>query len=134
MTAAANRIRQRQRQRLRLRRVVYWSALVPAAGASLLDECPPPYVELFSSLASASPDNTVSLPFAVWQGAFVQDADEQAQRIVHALLPPQPMQYFTASVAPLDVEVPFDYVLSVDDIAMPPGEFGGRRASSTVSG
>ncbi len=118
MTAAANRLG------ARLRRVVYWSAFVPAAGASLLDECPPPYVELFTSLAAASPDNTVSMPFEVWESGFMQDADEQAQRLVHALLVPHPMQYFTASVAPLDVDVPVDYVLSVDDVAMPPGEFG----------
>lgn len=53
---------------------------MPAAGASLLDECPPGYVELFTSLAAASGDNTV--------------------------------------------DVPVDYVLSVDDVAMPPGEYG----------
>lgn len=117
MTAAATRLRQR------LRRVVFWSAFVPAQGASLLDECPPAYVELFTALAQASGDNTVSMPLEVWQSAFMQDADEQAQRIVHSLLLPHPMQYFTATVAPLDVDVPVDYVLSTDDIAMPPGEF-----------
>lgn len=116
MTAAAPRLRDR------LRRVVFWSAFVPAAGASLLDECPAPYVELFTSLAQASGDNTVSMPFEVWQSAFMQDADEQAQRIVHSLLVPHPMQYFTAAVPPLDVDVPVDYLLSTDDIAMPPGE------------
>ena len=117
MTAAAPRLRDR------LRRVVFWSAFVPAEGASLLDECPPPYVDLFVQLAQASGNNTVSMPFEVWQSGFMQDADEQAQRIVHSLLLPQPMQYFTATVAPLDVDVPVDYVLSTDDIAMPPGEF-----------
>lgn len=117
MTAAAPRLRDR------LRRVVFWSAFVPAHGASLLDECPPAYVELFTSLAQASGNNTVSMPFEVWQSGFMQDADEQAQRIVHSLLVPHPMQYFTAAVAPLDVDVPVDYVLSADDIAMPPGQF-----------
>jgi pimeloyl-ACP methyl ester carboxylesterase len=118
MTAAAPRLAER------LRRVVYWSAFVPAAGASLLDECPPSYVELFTSLAASSGSNTVALPFEVWQQGFMQDADEQTQRIVHSLLVPQPMQYFTAAVPPLDVDVPVDYVLSVDDVAMPPGDFG----------
>ncbi len=117
MTATANRLG------ARLRRVVYWSAFVPAAGASLLDECPPPFVELFTLLAAASADNTVSMPFEVWQSNFMQDADESTQRIVHSLLVPHPMQYFTASVAPLDVDVPVDYVVSVDDISMPSGEF-----------
>lgn len=120
LTAAAPRLRPR------LRRLVYWSAFVPADGASLLDECPPPYVELFTSLAQASGDNTVSLPFEVWQSGFMQDASEDVQRLVHGLLVPQPMQYFTETVRALDVaalSVPVDYVLSVDDVAMPPGEW-----------
>ena len=118
MTGAAPRLAHR------LRRLVYWSAFVPADGASLLDEVPPGYVELFTSLAAASGDNTVTMPFEVWQQAFMQDADEQAQRLVHSLLLPHPMQYFTAPVRPLDVDVPVDYVLSTDDVALPPGEHG----------
>lgn len=121
MTAVVPRIADR------LARVVYWSAFVPAAGASLLDECPPPYVELFTSLAGASGNNSVTLPFEVWQSGFMQDAGEDVQRLVHGLLVPQPLQYFSSTVEPLDVgalSVPVDYVLSTDDIAMPPGEWG----------
>lgn len=114
----------------RLSRLVYWSAFVPAAGASLHDEVPPPYQELFGSLAEASGDNTVALPLEVWQQAFMNDAAEEAQRIVHSLMVPQPYQYFTETVAPIEpasLECAVSYVLSEDDIALPPGEFGWAR-------
>ena len=110
----------------RLRRLVYWSAFVPAEGATLLDEVPPPYVELFTQLAGASGDNTVTLPFEVWQGGFMQDAGEDVQRMVHSLLVPQPMQYFTETVPALDLDalgVPAGYVITTDDVALPPGEY-----------
>lgn len=113
----------------RVAKVVYWSAFVPAAGVPLFDECPPPYQELFTTLAGASGNNTVSLPLEVWQGAFMQDASEDVQRLVHSLLVPQPMQYFTEAVAPLDQSHGFDfvYLLSEDDIGLPPGEYGWLR-------
>ena len=110
----------------RLRRLVYWSAFVPAEGATLLDEVPPPYVELFTQLAGASGNNTVTLPFEVWQGGFMQDAGEDVQRMVHSLLVPQPMQYFTETVPALDLDalgVPAGYVITTDDVALPPGEY-----------
>jgi pimeloyl-ACP methyl ester carboxylesterase len=120
VTGAAPRLKDR------LAKVIYWSAFVPAEGRSLLDECPPPYVGLFTSLAEASGNDTVAMPFEVWQSAFMQDAGEDVQRTVHALMVPQPMAYFRETVAPLDVAalgVPVSYVLAQDDIAMPPGEF-----------
>jgi pimeloyl-ACP methyl ester carboxylesterase len=73
----------------RLRKVVYWSAFVPAAGKSLFDEVPPPSQELFGGLAAASGNNSVALPL---------------------------------DVAALGV--PVAYVLSSEDVALPPGEYG----------
>ena len=110
----------------RLSRLVYWSAFVPAADRALIDEVPPPYQELFRGLAEASGTNSVALPFEVFAGAFIQDAPEPVQRLAHGLLVPQPMQYFTTPVTPLDpgaLGVPVSYLLSTDDIALPPGEF-----------
>jgi pimeloyl-ACP methyl ester carboxylesterase len=124
ITGAAPRVAQR------LRKVVYWSAFVPAADTPLYDEVPPPYQELFTAQANASGNNSVALPFEVWQAAFMNDAPEQVQRTVHALMVPQPFQYFTETVEPLDVAalgVPVSYVLSVDDVALPPGEYGWDR-------
>jgi pimeloyl-ACP methyl ester carboxylesterase len=117
LTGAANRLRER------VRKAVYWSAFVPAAGAPLMDEVPPPYRELFTGLAAASGNNSVAMPFEVWQTAFMADAPEPVQRLVHDLLVPHPQQYFTATVDPLHPDIPRSYVLSVDDIALPPGEY-----------
>ncbi|MFI5625869.1 alpha/beta fold hydrolase [Nocardioides sp. NPDC051685] len=113
----------------RVAKVVYWSAFVPAAGVPLYDECPPHYQELFTTLAAASGNNTISMPLEVLQGGFVQDASEDVQKLVHSLLGPQPMQYFTATVEPLDQSHPFEavYLLSEDDIGLPPGEYGWAR-------
>ena len=112
----------------RLRKLVYWSAFVPAAGRSLHDEVPPQYQQLFEAQAEASGNNSVALPLEVWQQAFMNDASEDVQRTVHALLVPQPMQYFTESVDPLGPgAVPVAYVLSSDDVALPPGEYGWAR-------
>lgn len=118
MTGAANRLA------ARVRKAVYWSAFVPAAGAGLIDEVPPPYVELFNGVAAASGNNSVTLPFEVFAGAFIQDAPEPVQKLVYDLLVPQPLQYFTATVDPLHADVARSYVLSVDDVALPPGEYG----------
>ena len=114
----------------RLRKLVFWSAFVPAEGRSLYDEVPPNYQALFDGQAQASGNNSVAMPFAVWQLAFMPDASEDVQRVVHSLLVPQPMQYFTETVAPLDLDnlgVPVAYLLGEDDVALPPGEYGWNR-------
>ncbi|MGX1932358.1 alpha/beta fold hydrolase [Microbacterium resistens] len=119
MTGAAPRLASR------LAKLVYWSAFVLNDGAPLLDEVPPAYVETFTRLAATSGDNSVSLPFDVFASAFMQDASDDVQRVVHRLLTPQPMQYLTESVAAVDpaaLGVPAGYVLSEDDSALPPGE------------
>ena len=118
------------RMAARLRKVVFWSAFVPAAGRSLYDEVPPAYQDLFVQLAQASGNNSITLPFEVWQSAFINDASEDVQRLTHALTVPQPFQYFTQTVAPLDpgaLGIPVSYVLSSDDISLPPGEYGWHR-------
>jgi pimeloyl-ACP methyl ester carboxylesterase len=114
----------------RLRKLVYWSAFVPAAGRSLYDEVPPQYRELFTALAQTSGNNSIALPLEVWQAAFMNDAAEETQKIVHQLMVPQPFQYFTETVDPIDPDslgVPVAYVLSEDDISLPPGEYGWAR-------
>ena len=124
ITGAAPRVRPR------LKRLVYWSAFVPADGKSLYDEVPPPYQDLFTAQAEASGNNSVAMPLEVFQQAFMQDAGTETQRIVHSLLVPHPMQYFTESVAAYDPAadgLDVSYILSSDDVALPPGEFGWAR-------
>jgi len=121
MTGAAHRLAPR------LRKLVYWSAFVPAEGVPLLGDVPPHYAEMFTQLAAASGNNTMTFPYEVFTAAFMQDADENRQRLVHGLLTPQPMQYFTETVAPIDpaaLGVPASYVICAEDLALPPGEYG----------
>jgi pimeloyl-ACP methyl ester carboxylesterase len=105
----------------RLRKVVFWSAFVPEAGRSLYDEVPPDYQELFTQLAQASGNNSVAMPYEIWRSAFITDAAEDVRRLTHSLLVPQPFQYFTETVPPLDPQVPASYVLGSEDILLPPG-------------
>ena len=107
-------------------RRVYYSAFVPLTGEGLVDIVPPDYAGMFGQLAEASGNNSVAMPLPVFQGAFMQDASEEAQRIVHAALVPQPYGYFTDSLdldGLEDLGVPASYVISPDDVALPPGEF-----------
>jgi pimeloyl-ACP methyl ester carboxylesterase len=114
----------------RLRKVVFWSAFVPAEGRPLYDEIPPAYQEMFDQLAQASGNNSIAMPYEVWQSAFINDATEDVARVTHSLLLPHPFQYFTQPVAPLDphaLGVEASYVISSEDISMPPGEYGFHR-------
>jgi pimeloyl-ACP methyl ester carboxylesterase len=121
MTGAAHRLAPR------LRKLVYWSAFVPAEGVPLMGEVPPHYAEMFTQVAAASGNNSVLFPYEVFTAAFMQDAEEGLQRLVHGLLTPQPMQYFTETVKPIDpaaLGVPASYVVGAEDISLPPGEYG----------
>jgi pimeloyl-ACP methyl ester carboxylesterase len=114
----------------RLRKLVFWSAFVPAAGRSLYDEVPPAYRELFTQLAQASGNNSVAMPYEVWRSAFMTDATEEVVQLTHSLMVPQPFQYFTQSVAPPELHalgIPATYVLASEDISLPPGEYGWPR-------
>ena len=119
-----------------LKRLVFWSGFVPEAARPLYDELPPNYQELFSRLAAASDDNTVALPLEVFQGAFMGDADRAAAAAVHSLLRPQPFRTFTdPPVSGEDYRglgVGMHYVLSADDVALPPGEYGWDRFAERI--
>jgi pimeloyl-ACP methyl ester carboxylesterase len=114
----------------RLRKVVFWSAFVPAEGRPLYDEIPPAYQEMFDQLAQESGNNSIAMPYEVWQSAFINDASEDIARLTHSMLLPHPFQYFTQPVAPLDPQalgIQASYVISSEDISMPPGEYGFHR-------
>ena len=120
----------------RLKRLVFWSAFVPEAGRSLNDDVPPDYQSLFAQLAGASADNTVALPLPVFQGGFLTDADPAVAAVVHSVLRPQPYRTFTdqpiGGEAYRDLGIPLDYVLSADDVALPPGEHGWDRFPARI--
>jgi len=96
---------------------------------------PPAYQELFASSAGASGDNTVALPVEVFQGAFMGDASPAAAAVVHSVLRPQPYRTFTDALddeAYRSLGLPLHYVLSQDDVALPPGEYGWSRFAERI--
>jgi pimeloyl-ACP methyl ester carboxylesterase len=114
----------------RLSKVVFWSAFVPAEGHPLYDEIPPAYQVMFDQLVRESGNNSVAVPYEVWKSAFVNDASEDVARVTHSLLVPHPFQYFSRPVAPLDARalgIETSYVISSEDISMPPGQWGFHR-------
>jgi pimeloyl-ACP methyl ester carboxylesterase len=111
----------------RLRKLIYWSAFVPAVGRSLFDEVPPEYQGLFAAQAEASGNNSVTLPYEVWRQGFIADASEPVAQLLYELIVPQPMQYFTETVDVTTHGVPTAYLLGDQDVALPPGEYGWDR-------
>jgi pimeloyl-ACP methyl ester carboxylesterase len=120
MTGAAHRLTDR------VRKLVYWSAFVPDGSLTIVDEMPSEYSTLFLQAAAASDDNTVTLPYEVWSEGFIQDAEPDVRRLVYELLVPQPMGYFTEALGTPDIRslgIPATYLISVDDLVFPPGEY-----------
>jgi pimeloyl-ACP methyl ester carboxylesterase len=121
----------------RLRRLVFWNAFVPEDGNCLNDETPPHYRALFESLAAASGDNTVMLPYPIWREAFIGDADEALARSSYALLSPEPYRCFTDTLdlgAFYGSQIPRSYLNCTEDIALPPGEWGWHPRMSSRLG
>jgi pimeloyl-ACP methyl ester carboxylesterase len=110
----------------RLQRLIFWSAFVLNDGECILDVVPPHYVALFRELSGSSPDYTVSMPWPVWQNAFMQDGGEEAARLAYSLLSPEPMRVYEAKLdqkAFFKLNIPKSYLLTRQDLAMPPGEY-----------
>lgn len=115
----------------RVAKVVYFSAPVPAQGASQNDLLSPEMADYARALVAGSPDGTAALPFEAFQQVMMQNEPEQAQRIVFDQLMPQPGNYMSDSLDAPDVTtigLPVAYVLAQDDLALPlPGaQFAAR--------
>lgn len=121
----------------RIRRLVFWNAFVLLDGESLMDNVPPHYRDLFSALAAASADRTVSMPFPVWREAFINDGDLAMAQQTHRLLTPEPFQPF-ADKLDLKIfhslDIPRSYLNCTEDIALPPGEWGWHPRMSSRLG
>jgi len=77
----------------------------------------------------------VAMPLEVFQGAFMGDAEPAAAAAVHAVLRPQPFRTFTdppADEAYRGLGLPLHYVLSSEDVALPPGEYGWDRFAERI--
>lgn len=107
----------------RIRRLVYWNAFVPNDGECLNDMVPPHYVALFDEISSQSADNSVMLPFPIWQDAFFNDGDGAAAQAAYERLNAHPYATFTDRIAlktnPAEWQIPKSYINCTEDTALP---------------
>lgn len=116
----------------RIQRLIYWNAFVLQDGENMFDNMPEAYYELFTSLAAASGDNTVLLPYEVWRNAFINDADDQMAEETYKMLTPEPCQPFHDR---LDLKkfytlnIPKSYLNCTEDQALPAGFWHPKMSS-----
>lgn len=116
----------------RIQRLIYWNAFVLQDGENMFDNMPEAYYELFTSLAAASSDNTVLLPYEVWRHAFINDADDQMAEETYKMLTPEPCQPFHDR---LDLKkfntlnIPKSYLNCTEDQALPAGFWHPKMSS-----
>ena len=115
ITAIADRMMER------VRRLVYWNAFVPNDGQALNDLVPAHYVEMFKSLVAA--DGSITLPFAVWREAFINDASLALAEQAYAQLNPHPWGTFTEALRlsrpPAAFTCAKSYINCTEDTALP---------------
>jgi pimeloyl-ACP methyl ester carboxylesterase len=111
----------------RIKRLVFLNGFVLRDGFSLRDEIPPHQAELLEELSKESANASVTLPFALWREAFINDADLDLAKSTYAQLSPEPSQ---PTKDKLDLkrfyslETPKSYINCTEDTALPPGEWG----------
>lgn len=115
ITAVADRIG------ARVRRLVYWNAFVPNDGESLNDMVPPHYVDLFNN--TVADDGSVTLPYALWREAFINDASDEVARATYEVLNPHPLKTFSDKIslsrAPAEFDIPKSFINCTEDTALP---------------
>jgi len=118
----------------KIRLLVIQNGFVVRDGHSVLDESPPASPALFEKMAGESADNSFLLPFPVWREAFISGGDLKTAMRTYALLSPERLQ---PAKDKLDLkkfyslDIPKSYINCTEDIALPPGEWGGIRGCRT---
>jgi pimeloyl-ACP methyl ester carboxylesterase len=115
ITGAAHRLADR------VSKVVYYSALVPMRGRSVVEDLPAGDPGFLPKLMEAS-RSRVPLTLELVQRLFMQGVAEDAQRLLAELLTPQPGGYLLDALDVPDVTtlgIPALYILSEDDQALP---------------
>lgn len=116
VTCAAQRIEQR------LARLIFWNALVPADGESMLDFSGSDGASAYRKMAAATADNSIMLRWDRFRASLMQEPPEEVAFLVYGLLTPVPFRSFSdsASVGPFaDVDVPRSYIFGSRDLALP---------------
>ncbi|MFJ4633809.1 alpha/beta fold hydrolase [Streptomyces sp. NPDC088847] len=112
-------------------KVVYYAAQIPIRGRSMLEDNPPEAAAMLQELIDASPNGAISPTLQFVQDIFMQNVDEQSQRLIADLLTPQPGGYFTDSLdvpSLIEMGIPSLYIIGEDDRALPRSgsEFAAR--------
>lgn len=116
----------------RIVRTVFLDALIIQDGHCVFDELPPEYASLFNSLARASSDGTMLIPWEIWRDNFIQDTPEAVARTLWEQLSPEPNQ---VNLDRLDLKgfyslkIPKSFIYCRQDKALPPGYFHPRMSS-----
>src|SRR5262249_5333769 len=111
-----------------IKRLVFQNAFVPADGSPLAMEVPP---EMGAMLARMGPGQGFMLPFPLWRELACNDIDLPAVNEMYAQMAPIPLGFMADK---LDMSAFYElvgagkirtsYVFAVNDIVLPPGEFG----------
>lgn len=112
----------------RIRRMVFWNAFVLDQGSSLGQQTPPAYQAMFATLAAASGDDTLMLPFPLFRDAFINDADAALAREIYDGLYPEYAGLFLEKLdfpSFFTLQVPKSYLYSWDDHSLPHGDATG---------
>ena len=115
----------------RLKRLVFYNAYVIENGRSVFSYVPASMAGAFQALAS--PDGTLTLPFAFFRDHLMNDADLATARAAYALTSPEPL---ARSSEPLDLAgfaqlpVPRSYLYAYGDNVFPAAEFSWHPGMS----
>jgi pimeloyl-ACP methyl ester carboxylesterase len=133
MTGAAHRLAGR------VSKVVYYNALVPQRGRSMVEENPPETggEALMRKLIDSSPNHAISPLLEFVQQMFMQGVAEEAQRMLTELLTPHPGGYFLDALdvpQVTELGIPILYVLAEHDraLARPGAECAARLGLTPV--
>jgi pimeloyl-ACP methyl ester carboxylesterase len=116
----------------RIGSMVFIDALIIEDCQCVFDALPSEYATLFDSLASASFDNTMLIPWEIWRNNFIQDAPELLARSLWEQLSPESNQ---VNLDVLDLKrfyslsIPRSFIYCRQDRALPQGYFHPRMSS-----
>jgi pimeloyl-ACP methyl ester carboxylesterase len=116
----------------RIARTVFLDALILRDNESVLDILPPEFASLITSLATASPENTMMIPWEAWRDNFIQDAPETLARSTWERLSPEPNQVNVDKVELKrfdSLAIPKSFIYCRQDKSLGPGYFHPRMSS-----
>lgn len=114
----------------RVSKIVYFNAVVPMRGKSVVDDSTPDDRELTLRLIAESPVDAIAPTLEFVEQRFMQGVAPELQRFVADLLTPQPGGYFldALGIDAASLDIPAAYIASDNDHSLPcsGAEFAAR--------